>query len=233
MAHVNETRRYSDELEPWQLLHLIAGSSTGGHVTLHGARTTVVHLPKPFTLPCLCIIYPRMIYDIFADSSTPSSIALMLGRLHMSVDECIAAYVDFSKAASEPKVWKENAFMRPRFRTAPGEQVIQNIVRKERASNPRLDASMRDPDPPCKVLVTSIHLNPGLLLFWPANSRYNNEYRFVVTSQASTNSPVLLRSYDNPKFPSLTVDCKIWEAARAPRHVQPSSNILKLKLRAR
>lgn len=37
MARVNKTRRQSDQLEPWQLFDLIAGSSTGGHVTLPGA----------------------------------------------------------------------------------------------------------------------------------------------------------------------------------------------------
>ena len=75
----------------------------------------------------------------------------MLGRLHMSVDECIAAYMDISKAACESNEWKQNAFMRTQDRATPGEQIIQDIVRKQRASNPTLNGSMRDPDLPCKV----------------------------------------------------------------------------------
>ena len=34
MARVNETRRQSDKLEPWQLFNLIAGNGTGGYVAL-------------------------------------------------------------------------------------------------------------------------------------------------------------------------------------------------------
>lgn len=73
----------------------------------------------------------------------------MLGRLHMSVDECIAAYMDFSKAAFEPKEWKENAFMRPQFRLTPAEQTIRDIVRRKRASDPHFDVLMQDHH--CKV----------------------------------------------------------------------------------
>ena len=88
---------------------------------------------------------------MFTDTFTPSLNALMLGRLHMSVEDCIAAYMDFSKAVCEPKEWKENAFMRIQVRATPGEQIVQNIVRKQRASNPTLYGLMRDPDSPCKV----------------------------------------------------------------------------------
>ena len=88
---------------------------------------------------------------MFTNTFTRSLVAFMLGRLHMSLDECIAAYMDFSKAACEPKEWKENAFMRTQVRATPGEQIVQDIVRKQRASNPTLNGSMRDPDSPCKV----------------------------------------------------------------------------------
>ena len=56
---------------------------------------------------------------------------------------------------------------------------------------------------------------------WRANSRCGGEHRFVVTSQASTGRLSLLRSNDNPQSPSPTVDCKIWEAARATTASSP------------
>ena len=36
-----------------------------------------------------------------------------------------------------------------------------------------------------------------------------------MSSQASTGKPVLLRSYDSPQYPLPTIDCEVWEAARA------------------
>ena len=39
--------------------------------------------------------------------------------------------------------------------------------------------------------------------------------RFVVSSQANTGKPVLLRSYNSPQYPSPTIDCEVWDAARA------------------
>lgn len=75
----------------------------------------------------------------------------MLGRLHMSVDECISAYMDYSKAMHEPKQSKWNAFMSPPLRSTPIEQMMQDIIRKRRASHPKFDDSMRIPGSPCKV----------------------------------------------------------------------------------
>lgn len=63
--------------------------------------------------------------------------------------------------------------------------------------------------------MTSNDFDRGVLLFWRANSQCDGERRFVVTSQASTGKPSLLRSYHHPESPSPAVDCKIWEAARA------------------
>lgn len=51
--------------------------------------------------------------------------------------------------------------------------------------------------------------------FWRANSRYDGEHRFVLSSEASTGTPFPLRSYDNPQCTWSTIDCKVWEAARA------------------
>ena len=54
----------------------------------------------------------------------------MLGRLHMSVDECISAYMDYSEAMHEPKQSKWNAFMITPFRSTRAERLMQDIIRK-------------------------------------------------------------------------------------------------------
>ena len=59
------------------------------------------------------------------------------------------------------------------------------------------------------------------LSLWRANSRCDGKRRFVVTSQADTSRPFLLRSYDSPQSPSLTLDCTIWQAARATTASSP------------
>ena len=69
--------------------------------------------------------------------------------------------------------------------------------------------------------MSSINLDSRRLLFWLANSRCDGAYRFVVTSQAGTDRPFLLRSYNNPLSSSPTIDCKVWEAARATTAISP------------
>ncbi|KAK0514422.1 hypothetical protein JMJ35_003039 [Cladonia borealis] len=138
---------------------------------------------------------PWQLFDLIAGTSTGGLIALMLDRFHKSVDECISAYMDCSKAMHEPKRAKYNAFMTPPFRSTPAEQIMQEIIRKRRFSYPTSDDSMRNPDSPCKV--------------------------FVLSSQASTGTPFPLRSYDNPQSPCPTIDCKVWEAARATTATSP------------
>lgn len=77
-------------------------------------------------------------------------IAIMLGRLEMTVDECIEAYVQmmdliFAKEKSRRFNFKGDA--RSRFDTAVLEEAIKNVIERSRFPNQTSpDILMRDPD---------------------------------------------------------------------------------------
>ena len=66
-----------------------------------------------------------------------------------------------------------------------------------------------------------VDLDSARLSFRRANSRCDGEHSFVLSSQVSTGTPFPLRSYDNPQSPCPTIDCKVWEAARATTATLP------------
>jgi hypothetical protein len=84
-------------------------------------------------------------------------IAIMLGRLRMTLDECQAAYLKLSERIFNPKRTKLNTFGRAKdFLLADGkfdwmelEAAVKEIVIQDR----KLSEStlLRDPDPQCKV----------------------------------------------------------------------------------
>lgn len=75
----------------------------------------------------------------------------MLGRLHMSVGECISAYMDFSRAIFKPQRRKWNALVRTQSPSTLDEKTMQEVLRKWSASSFNLDDLMRNSDSPCKV----------------------------------------------------------------------------------
>ncbi|KAH7335104.1 acyl transferase/acyl hydrolase/lysophospholipase, partial [Pyrenochaeta sp. MPI-SDFR-AT-0127] len=46
---------------------------------------------------------PWQLFDMIGGSSTGGLMAIMLGSLHMSVQECIEAYLDYAKTIFAPK----------------------------------------------------------------------------------------------------------------------------------
>ena len=204
MAPVNKTRRQSDQLDPWQLFDLIAGSSTGGQDTLHGAQTIIIHPSKLFTLPCLCIIYCRMI--------------CLLTHLHLaSLHSCLAGSIwaltnvllptwTFQRQRPNLKNGKRTLSWDPTFKLHLGKQFK---TFSEKSALRILHWTVR-----CQILIHLARCRwPPLFSileyhhFRRAHSWCDGKNRFVVSSQASTGRPVLLRSYDNPQSPSPTVDC--------------------------
>ncbi|OAP55741.1 hypothetical protein AYL99_09893 [Fonsecaea erecta] len=88
-------------------------------------------------------------------TSTGGLIAVMLGRLHMSVDECIAAYMAFSQALFEPKHAKFNALSSSKEKFPMTKVRMESILRKTSSVSSFLDDSMQDVDSPCKVAVVA------------------------------------------------------------------------------
>ncbi|KAF8149284.1 FabD/lysophospholipase-like protein [Mycena galopus ATCC 62051] len=124
-------------------------------------------------------------FDLIGGTSTGGLIALMLGRLRMSVEEAKKAYSVLSKEVfSDPKLQGSDG----RFKASKLEKAVKIVVATHSTSlNP--EERMKDTrDSACKT--------------------------FVCTMTASNIAqPVLFRTYDSPERPAQ--DCTIWEAARA------------------
>jgi patatin-like phospholipase/acyl hydrolase len=90
-------------------------------------------------------------FDMIGGTSTGGLIAIMLGRLRMTVDECISAYTSLSDRVFEKKRHRMNlkGGIQGRFDAAELESAVKKIV-TDRGLEP--DALLRDaPDAPCKV----------------------------------------------------------------------------------
>ncbi|KAL2072095.1 hypothetical protein VTL71DRAFT_11438 [Oculimacula yallundae] len=126
-------------------------------------------------------------FDLIGGTSTGGLIAIMLGRLKMSVAECIEAYATLSDTIFQKKKHRMASFRRVqgRFDSEELQRAITEIIVK-RGQEP--DARMTDSSQAaCKV--------------------------FVCAQSTTTADTVRLRSYSSPRSRSL--DIKIWEAARA------------------
>ena len=95
--------------------------------------------PKPFEY-----------FDMIGGTSTGGLIAIMLGRLQMTVDECIEAYTSLSDKVFEKKTHrvKINGKLQGRF---DGAELEHNIKRILRDRNLNEDELLKDVDAPCKV----------------------------------------------------------------------------------
>ncbi|KAJ6487319.1 hypothetical protein DFH09DRAFT_1054217 [Mycena vulgaris] len=124
-------------------------------------------------------------FDLIGGTSTGGLIALMLGRLRMSVKDAVKAYGELSKEVfSEVKSQGSNG----RFKASKLEKAIKRIVGARSAS--------QDPEEGLK------------------DARENVCKTFVCTMNAANMSlPVLFRTYDTTDHPAM--DCTIWQAGRA------------------
>ena len=91
-------------------------------------------------------------FQMIGGTSTGGLIAVMLGRLRMTVDECIAAYTMLSDKVFEKKSHRVTikGKLQGRFDAKELERVIKQIVTEQGLSE---DALLQDLDSPCKVSV--------------------------------------------------------------------------------
>ncbi|KAJ7347951.1 FabD/lysophospholipase-like protein, partial [Mycena albidolilacea] len=131
------------------------------------------------------IPHPCNYFDLIGGTSTGGLIALMLGRLRMSVEDAIKVYGELSKDVfSDVKPPGSDG----RFKASKLEKAIKQIVRAKSASQ-----------------------NPDERL---EDTRNNACKTFVCAMNAANMSlPVLLRTYNTPDHPAM--DCTIWQAGRA------------------
>ncbi|KAH3962123.1 hypothetical protein HBI25_217790 [Parastagonospora nodorum] len=98
---------------------------------------------------------PCEIFDLMGGTSTGGLIAIMLGRLRMSVEDCIIAYVKLMRRIFERKenrsIMSALGRVKPRF---SAQALSEAIVEVLRASGHSPSESFEEPgDPTCKVFV--------------------------------------------------------------------------------
>lgn len=135
-------------------------------------------------------------FQLIGGTSTGGLIAIMLGRLHMSIDECIDKYTAMSSAAFTLKRVKIDLVGRGKDKwTTRGKYSSESLADAFKTAAEQvegdIDAKMLEPNGQCKV--------------------------FVCANIKSQNQPVLIRSYAaNHAVRNLSLaKCRIWEAARA------------------
>lgn len=140
---------------------------------------------------------PWQEFDLIIGTSTGGLIAIMLGRLRMSVDECVDAYRTLSRNIFSPVHSKANIPGRAlakfkaegKFESEPLESEIKRFLRERGLSEAEL---LRDDSPDStKVSVCAV--------------------------QETNSDCVVIRSYESGsgEWDELYPVCRIWEAARA------------------
>ncbi|KDQ16906.1 hypothetical protein BOTBODRAFT_219380 [Botryobasidium botryosum FD-172 SS1] len=127
-------------------------------------------------------------FDMIAGTSTGGLIAIMLGRLQMTVDECIKSYNELAKVVFTSENHEGTI---ARYDGKVLADCIKKIV-NQRTQNS--DATMLDEQGKCKVFVVAVR-----------SESVNNE------------APVHIRTFTNKKMPThySNTNWKIWQAGRA------------------
>lgn len=89
-------------------------------------------------------------FDMIGGTSTGGLIAIMLGRLRMTVDECIDAYTALSDRVFEKKSHRVNikGKLQGRFDSAELERAVKTVLLNRGLAE---DALLKDTDSACKV----------------------------------------------------------------------------------
>ncbi|KLJ13097.1 hypothetical protein EMPG_11945 [Blastomyces silverae] len=184
--------KHGDEPSPLDTTGLCLLSLDGGGVrgfsTLYVLKSIMDRLNNERKKESLDPVKPCEVFDLIGGTSTGGLIALMLGRLEMTVDECIAAYSDLAEAVFSEKRILPFTFkgqVKSRFNSARLESAIKQAVAESGASETDLlnDGTERG----CQTFVCSI--------------------------DRDTKDIVRLRSYSLPDEP--TIPATICQAARA------------------
>ncbi|KAI0886641.1 phospholipase [Annulohypoxylon maeteangense] len=139
-------------------------------------------------------VEPWEVFDMIGGCSTGGLIAVMLGRLRMSVAECKNAYIGLANKAFTPVNLLQNisakASLGPRFRTEFLESAIKDVIGEDWEHELLKEDRAR-----CKV--------------------------FVAAHIRDIDAPVCLRSYRNIRQPSASLNRMLmWEACRATSAAQ-------------
>ncbi|KAJ7839930.1 FabD/lysophospholipase-like protein [Mycena olivaceomarginata] len=129
--------------------------------------------------------HPCDYFNLIGGTSTGGLIALMLGRLRMSVEDAVKSYGQLAKEVFSDVKSPGSA---GRFKASRLEKAIKGIVRVSSASQDPEEKLEDIKDNACKMFVCAMNA-------------------------ANMSLPVLLRTYNTPDHPAM--DCTIWQAGRA------------------
>ncbi|KAJ7080982.1 acyl transferase/acyl hydrolase/lysophospholipase, partial [Mycena belliarum] len=130
-------------------------------------------------------MHPHQYFDVIAGSGTGGILALMLGRLKMSINDTILAWADFASFFASVNTVDGKL----QFNTEAFETLIKKVVQHYSKSQDK-DEHMNE-IPTINGFVCAREVDPKTNIL----------------------TPVLLRTYNTPS--ELASTCKIWEAARA------------------
>ncbi|KFY16292.1 hypothetical protein V492_01439 [Pseudogymnoascus sp. VKM F-4246] len=187
MDRTNRKRKEQglDPQEPWQMFHLIGGTSTGGYFGyLHSIDPKHRGLPRSLRI-----------------------IAVMLGRLRMSIADCRKAYEEISKQAFTPLHSKANVVASAFGFWKVGSTFDEKEL--EKAIKDVIEVSMKHGDSdPYKAL---LHENEE------ADETKRACKVLVACTHEDVTREAIFRSYLHPTKVRTKVfeDCLIWEACRA------------------
>ncbi|KAJ7811658.1 acyl transferase/acyl hydrolase/lysophospholipase [Mycena leptocephala] len=137
--------------------------------------------------------HPCDYFDLMGGTSTGGLIALMLGRLRMSVKDAVKAYGELSK---EVFLDVKSQGSDGRFKASKLEKAIRKLWDALHLTGPRRGDERHSREPLPKCLYKEFY------------------HPFVCAMNAANMSlPVLFRTYNTTNNPA--IDCKIWQAGRA------------------
>ncbi|RDW57242.1 hypothetical protein BP5796_12692 [Coleophoma crateriformis] len=133
---------------------------------------------------------PADYFDMIGGTSTGGIIALLLGRLRMTVPECLDAYLSISKTVfSDKKHYISEGYFKSSSLESEMMTVIEGILGSGHANDTIMDT--QNPNPDCKAFVCAVN----------------------AIDMASRGGPTLFRTYKVRE--NRTFNCRIWEAGRA------------------
>ncbi|KAL0258036.1 hypothetical protein SLS55_007207 [Diplodia seriata] len=144
---------------------------------------------------------PCELFDMIGGTSTGGLIAIMLGRLRMSVDECLDAYRKFMSDVFDHGLLvkaKNYTVEKGLYSAKTLEKIIRDLIRERLGTD---DAILNDEN---DSVLGEVHFH-----------RCRVFVMAVRKDAANNRKPVFLRSYNNPNDVPLLPSIKIWEAARA------------------
>ncbi|KAF7540964.1 hypothetical protein G7054_g961 [Neopestalotiopsis clavispora] len=163
------------------------GGGVRGLASLHMLKA-VMEKAAPNKKPC-------EVFDMIGGTSTGGLIAIMLGRLEMTVDQCIDKYTDIMKDVfnkSEHEKNRDYAWDGEFYDANNLADKIKGVIKETLGTDHPEEVLMFNPGQSCRIFCTAV-----------PRDRANNQ------------PPIFLRSYKNPQKMSDLPNIKLWEAAWA------------------